>query len=142
MSVSGTLRTIQLRPEQVNRPAIRSNWTLPILTAGSSATICPWPCPGAPVNDLPDSLTSPPDRVIYAGAQHSGGQPPPSLEPNAEASPVMCTLLIPDYDPENPKAYPGNIQPGVYQGNEIVELLRQHSANPEAIWFIADMLEE
>ena len=49
----------------------------------------------------------------------------------------MCNLLIPEYDPEDPKPYPGDIQPGIYEGNEIVELLRQHSANPEAIWFIA-----
>ena len=54
----------------------------------------------------------------------------------------MCTLLIPDYDPDDPKPYPGDIKPGVYEGNELVELLREHSANPEAIWFIADMLEE
>ncbi|HZA21463.1 MAG TPA: hypothetical protein VFA32_02480 [Dehalococcoidia bacterium] len=53
----------------------------------------------------------------------------------------MCNLLIPEYDPEDPQPYPGDIKPGVYEGNEIVELLRQHSANPEAIWFIADMLE-
>ena len=54
----------------------------------------------------------------------------------------MCNLLIPEYDPEDPKPYPGDIQPGVYEGNEVVELLRQHSANSEAIHFIADMLEE
>ena len=54
----------------------------------------------------------------------------------------MCNLLIPEYDPDGPKPYPGDIKPGVYEGNEVVELLPQHSANPEAIWFIADMLEE
>jgi hypothetical protein len=54
----------------------------------------------------------------------------------------MCNLLIPEYHPEDPQPYPGDIQPGEYQGNEIVELLLQHVHNPEAIWFIADMLEE
>jgi hypothetical protein len=59
-----------------------------------------------------------------------------------EESPTMCTLLIPDHDPEDPQPYPGDFQPGIYEGNEIVELLRQHADNPEAIRFIADMLEE
>jgi hypothetical protein len=68
-------------------------------------------------------------------------KPPPRLESNTEATAIMCNLLIPEYDPEDPQPYPGDIKPGVYEGNEIVELLRQHSANPEAIWFIADMLE-
>lgn len=40
----------------------------------------------------------------------------------------MCNLLIPEYDPQDPQPYPGDIQPGIYEGNEIVELLRQHSA--------------
>ena len=54
----------------------------------------------------------------------------------------MCTLLIPDYNPQDPQSYPGDIQPGEYQGNEVVELLRKYAHNPEAIRFIADMLEE
>jgi hypothetical protein len=66
----------------------------------------------------------------------------PLLEPNTEASLAMSVLLIPDYDPEDPQPYPGNIQPGEYQGNEIVELLRQHADNPEAVRFIADLLKE
>ena len=70
------------------------------------------------------------------------GKPPPWLEPHTEASAIMCHLLIPEYDPEDPQPYPGDIQPGVYEGNEIVELLREHADNPEAIRFIADMLEE
>jgi hypothetical protein len=51
----------------------------------------------------------------------------------------VCNFLILEYDSED-QCYPGGIKPGVYEGNEIVELLRQHSANSEAIWFIADML--
>jgi hypothetical protein len=66
----------------------------------------------------------------------------PLLEPNKEVSAAMAILLIPDYDPEDPKPYPGDIQPGEYEGNEIVKLLRQHGDNPEAIRFIADTLEE
>jgi hypothetical protein len=54
----------------------------------------------------------------------------------------MWNLLIPEYDPEDPKPYPGDIKPGIYEGNEIVELLRQHCHYPEAIHFIADMLKE
>jgi hypothetical protein len=55
---------------------------------------------------------------------------------------IMCTLLIPDYDPQDPQSYPGDIKPGIYEDNEIVDLLRQHSHNPEAIYFIADLLED
>lgn len=47
-------------------------------------------------------------------------------------------VLIPDYDPENPQPYPGNITPGTH---DLVSLLRQHAENPDAIRFIADMLE-
>jgi hypothetical protein len=54
----------------------------------------------------------------------------------------MCTLFIPDYDPNDPKPYPGDIKPGIYEDNEIVDLLREHCHNPEAIHFIADLLEE
>lgn len=55
----------------------------------------------------------------------------------------MLILLIPDHDPDEPKQrYPGNIAPGQYTGNEVVRLLRTHADNPEAVKFIADMLEE
>jgi hypothetical protein len=70
------------------------------------------------------------------------GKPPLSLEPTTETTAIMCNLLIPDYEPEDPQPYPGDIQPGEYQGNEVVELLREHADNAEAIRFIADMLEE
>jgi hypothetical protein len=66
----------------------------------------------------------------------------PLLEPNKGVSAAMAILLIPDYNPEDPKPYRGDIQPGEYQGNEIVELLHQHGHDPEAIRFIADLLEE
>ena len=70
------------------------------------------------------------------------GKPPPTLEPTTEASAAICTLLIPDYDPEEPQPYPGDIQPGIYEDNEIVELLHEHADNQEAIRLIADILEE
>ena len=56
-------------------------------------------------------------------------------------------ILIPDYDEQElsdmtqglRQVYPGGIEPGEY---EVVSLLRQHADNPEAVRFIADMLEE
>jgi len=38
--------------------------------------------------------------------------------------------------------YPGNIQPGDYTMNQVLNLLRQHLNEPGVIEFIADMLEE
>ena len=51
-------------------------------------------------------------------------------------------LLIPDYDPLNPKPYPGDIKPGYYSEAEVEELLKKHKDNPEALQFIRDMMEE
>lgn len=51
------------------------------------------------------------------------------------------TLLIPEYDPEDEKPYPGDIKPGKYGLSDLVALLREHKDNPDAIQFIADMLE-
>lgn len=49
-------------------------------------------------------------------------------------------LIIPE--PEAPgRPYPGGIAPDVYNLVELVHLLRDHADNPEAIRFIADMLE-
>jgi len=49
-------------------------------------------------------------------------------------------VLIPDYDPYiSGEKYPGNIKPGEYG---VVKLLRDNADNPEAVLFIADMLEE
>ncbi len=50
-------------------------------------------------------------------------------------------IIIPDYDPEDPKPYPGGIKPGHYTINEFVQLLRDHSHDPAAVHFLADMLE-
>lgn len=49
-------------------------------------------------------------------------------------------LVIPEL--EEGETYPGSIQPGSYDDNEVVTLLRQHKQDPEAIQFIADMLEQ
>ena len=51
------------------------------------------------------------------------------------------TLLIPDYDPYDPKPYPGDIKPGYYRGKAIGKLLKQHADNPDAMQFLKDMLE-
>ena len=48
-------------------------------------------------------------------------------------------IEIPDYDPVAPAEYPGGIKPGEY---DLVKLLRENADNPEAVRFIADMLEE
>jgi hypothetical protein len=72
--------------------------------------------------------------IVVANATQAGAQ--------CGGTSIMCTLLIPDYDPQDPQPYPGDIQPGIYEDNEIVELLRQHCHDPEAIYFITDLLEE
>lgn len=49
-------------------------------------------------------------------------------------------LTIPDHDNDAP--YPGGIEPGTYTRNQVVALLREQKNCPEAVQFIADMLEE
>jgi hypothetical protein len=51
------------------------------------------------------------------------------------------TIIIPDYDPYNPKPYPGGIKPGCYRRSEIKKLLKKHKDNPEALQFLRDMME-
>ena len=51
-------------------------------------------------------------------------------------------LIIPDYDPYNPKPYPGDIKPGSYNKAQVKKLLKKHKDNPEAIQFLRDMMEE
>jgi len=51
-------------------------------------------------------------------------------------------LLIPDYDPYDPKPYPGDIKPGSYSEAEVKKLLRKYKDNPEALQFLRDMFEE
>jgi len=50
-------------------------------------------------------------------------------------------LIIPDYDPYNPKLYPGDIKPATYTAKEVKALLKQHKDNPEALQFLKDMME-
>jgi hypothetical protein len=52
-----------------------------------------------------------------------------------------AVIIIPDYDPYNPKPYPGDIKPGCYSRSEIKKLLKKHKGNPEALQFLRDMLE-
>ena len=51
-------------------------------------------------------------------------------------------LIIPNYDPYNPKPYPGDIKPGSYSKAKVKKLLKKHKDNPEALQFIQDMMEE
>jgi hypothetical protein len=51
-------------------------------------------------------------------------------------------LIIPDYDPYNPKPYPGDIKPGYYTEAKVKKLFKKNNDNPEAIQFLPDMLEE
>ena len=51
-------------------------------------------------------------------------------------------LLIPDYDPINPKPYPGDIKPGSYTKAGVKKLLKKHKDNPDALQFLRDMMEE
>lgn len=50
-------------------------------------------------------------------------------------------LLIPDYDPYHPEPYPGGIKPGYYNNAEVEALIEKHGDNPEALQFVADMIE-
>jgi hypothetical protein len=52
---------------------------------------------------------------------------------------IEPTFPIPE--PEEGATYPGDIQPGYYNLAELVGLLRDNANNPDAIYFIADMLE-
>jgi hypothetical protein len=51
-------------------------------------------------------------------------------------------LIIPDYDPINPKPYPGDIKPSYYSQAKVKRLLKKHNYNPEALQFLRDNLEE
>ena len=51
-------------------------------------------------------------------------------------------LIIPDYDPINPKSYPGDIKPGYYTEAKVKKLLKKHKDNQEALQFLRDMMEE
>ncbi len=50
-------------------------------------------------------------------------------------------LIIPDYDPINPKPYPGNIKPGYYSQAKVKKLLKKYKSNPAALQFLRDMME-
>jgi len=47
-------------------------------------------------------------------------------------------VLIPDHD-DRSHSYAGGIEPGWY---DVAQLLRDHADDPDAVRFIADMLEE
>ena len=62
--------------------------------------------------------------------------PAAQQEPQPEG--VGVVVLIPDFDPDDPKPYPGGIEPGEYNAED---LLREHKDDPEALQFITDMME-
>ena len=62
--------------------------------------------------------------------------PAAQQEPQPEG--VGVVVLIPDFDPDDPKPYPGGIKPGEYNAED---LLREHKDDPEALQFITDMME-
>jgi hypothetical protein len=51
-------------------------------------------------------------------------------------------LVIPEYDPLDPKPYPGDIKPGYYTRSEVRALIKKHLFHPFALYFIRDMLEK
>ena len=53
---------------------------------------------------------------------------------------VNLTVVIPEHE-EDGVTHPGDIEPGVYDLNEIVELMRVHKRDPKAIQFLSDMME-
>ena len=53
----------------------------------------------------------------------------------------MIELLIPEHEEGSDRRHPGGIEPRLYSHNEVIELLRTHKNDPDAIQFIADMLE-
>jgi hypothetical protein len=64
-----------------------------------------------------------------------------SYTPDSSDAPFCIPLLlIPDSENEKDPIY--GINPGLYDRNGLVELLRTHCMNPDAIQYIADMLEE
>jgi hypothetical protein len=50
-------------------------------------------------------------------------------------------LIIPDYDPYNPKPYPGDIKPGLYSKAKVKALLKKHKETLDTLQFLRDMME-
>jgi hypothetical protein len=50
-------------------------------------------------------------------------------------------LIVPDYDPYDPKPYPGNIKPGKLSQAKVKRLLKQNKDNLEALQFLRDIME-
>jgi len=76
-------------------------------------------------------------RPVRGRPTRPGGCAP--ARPRPEANDMSFLLIIPEYDGDEP--YPGGIEPGYYDLAGLVALLRRHKDDPEAISFLADMLE-
>lgn len=65
----------------------------------------------------------------------------PKQKPQPSLTPISGpNLLIPDFEDDSEK-YPGDIRPGYYNPKQLVILLLYHLDNPDALQFIADMME-
>lgn len=51
-------------------------------------------------------------------------------------------LIIPDYDPYDPKPYPGDLKPGYYKPYQVQMLLKENKKNPQVLQFLKEMLED
>ena len=51
-------------------------------------------------------------------------------------------LIIPDYDPYNPKPYPGDIKPGTYSKPRSRSCLKSTRTTQKPSRFLRDMMEE
>ena len=91
-------------------------------------------------NDMLNHLSGSPFLVRHI--PHGSAVPEEAFYEERPGDDDVVFLVVPLPDPNDPKPYPGRIAPGDYTRNEVVELLRAHRENPNAIQFIADMLEE
>jgi len=58
---------------------------------------------------------------------------------NLFESNIKDNIIIPEYDQE--LNYPGNILPGYYTQDEIINIININQSNKSVLQFIADMLE-
>jgi hypothetical protein len=54
---------------------------------------------------------------------------------------AQTLLMLPEHLGKK-SSFPAGFRPGRYGQQEVVEMLRKHKDNPEAVQFIADMMEE
>jgi len=79
---------------------------------------------------------------VYVGVRYAkeGEDSGDSRIPMVIIKKIGPLLIIPDYDPIEPKPYPGDIKPGYYGKDEVDALLTKYVDNPEAMQFLHDMM--